>query len=296
MTDKQLFELALGLTSPWYVKSYKLEKEDKKFTIHLDFQRGGRFSCPKCGKICGAYDTCPQEWRHLNFFEHETYLKARVPRIECSDCGVVKTNVPWATPGSGFTLLMEAFIMSFASEMPILPLAKKMNETDNRLWRVVKRHVADAVAQQNFEELRHVGVDETAAAKGHKYVTLFVDMDESKVIHVEKGKGAETIGGFADEIEAKGGECDKITDVCMDMSPSFISGVELNFPDAAKTIKRHWDGVLRWFESHLTNGVLEGINSLVQAAKARARGYRNIENFKAMIFLVAGKLDFQLPI
>ena len=66
--------------------------------------------------------------------------------------------------------------------------------------------------------------------------------------------------------------------------------------DAAKTIKRHWAGVLRWFDSHLTNGILEGINSLVQAAKARARGYRNIENFKAMIFLIAGKLEFQLPI
>jgi transposase len=64
---------------------------------------------------------------------------------------------------------------------------------------------------------------------------------------------------------------------------------------AAQTIKAHWDGVLNWFESHLTTGLLEGINSLLQAAKARARGYRSDRNFIAMAYLIAGKLDFRLP-
>src|SRR5262249_31059513 len=45
--------------------------------------------------------------------------------------------------------------------------------------------------------------------------------------------------------------------------------------EAAKTIKRHWDGVLRWFESHIANGLIEGLNSLVQAAK-KSEGSRRI--------------------
>jgi transposase len=65
--------------------------------------------------------------------------------------------------------------------------------------------------------------------------------------------------------------------------------------DAARTIKRHWQGVLRWFTSQINNGILEGINSLVQAAKARARGYRSDRNFITMIYLLAGKLKFDLP-
>ncbi len=65
--------------------------------------------------------------------------------------------------------------------------------------------------------------------------------------------------------------------------------------EAAYTIKRHWDGVLQWFKSRINNGILEGINSLVQAAKARARGYRTTKNFIAMIYLVGGKLNFGLP-
>ena len=65
--------------------------------------------------------------------------------------------------------------------------------------------------------------------------------------------------------------------------------------EAARTIKRHWDGVLQWFKSHITNGVLEGINSLIQAAKARARGYRTNRNLIAMIYLIGGNLKFGLP-
>ena len=64
---------------------------------------------------------------------------------------------------------------------------------------------------------------------------------------------------------------------------------------AARTIKHHWDGVLQWFESHINNGILEGINSLIQACKARARGYRNKENLISMIYLIAGKLQIGLP-
>jgi len=65
--------------------------------------------------------------------------------------------------------------------------------------------------------------------------------------------------------------------------------------DAARTIKRHCDGILRWHDTHVANGILEGINSLVQAAKAKARGYRSTRNLKAIIYLIAGKLELRLP-
>ena len=65
--------------------------------------------------------------------------------------------------------------------------------------------------------------------------------------------------------------------------------------EAAYTIKRHWDGVLNWFKSRINNGILEGFNSLVQAAKARARGYRTTEYLITMIYLITGKLRFNLP-
>jgi transposase len=60
----------------------------------------------------------------------------------------------------------------------------------------------------------------------------------------------------------------------------------------ARMIGDHWEGVLRWHWTKINNGVLEAINSLVQASKRRARGYRNKKNLIAMIYLIAGRLDF----
>lgn len=58
----------------------------------------------------------------------------------------------------------------------------------------------------------------------------------------------------------------------------------------AQTFKKHEKGILRWFVSKMTNGLLEGINSLVQAAKRKARGYRTTKNYIAMIYATANKL------
>ena len=65
--------------------------------------------------------------------------------------------------------------------------------------------------------------------------------------------------------------------------------------DAARTVMRHRDGILRWFDSRIANGLIEGINSLIQAAKAKARGYRSTRTLKAITYLIAGKLDLRLP-
>ncbi len=61
---------------------------------------------------------------------------------------------------------------------------------------------------------------------------------------------------------------------------------------AAKTIKNHWDGVLEWKKSQINNGILEGLNSIIQAAKRKARGYK-FDHFKVIAFLLTGKLDLQ---
>lgn len=64
----------------------------------------------------------------------------------------------------------------------------------------------------------------------------------------------------------------------------------------ANTLKNHWDGIITYFSKRYTNGLLEGLNSLIQALKRNARGYRNDQNFMTMIYLRYGQLKFDLPI
>ncbi len=404
MRDTDLFQMALGLTPPWQVLSSDFDPQQKRLDIQIDFPRGSTFSCPQCkqGNV-KAYDTETKTWRHLNFFQHETYLTARVPRVQCNQCGLRVVDVPWARTGSGFTLLFEAMIMTLVKSMPVKTIAAFINEHDTRLWRVLHHYVDSARDNADYFNVRQVGVDETSSKRGHNYVSLFVDLEGPKVLFVTEGKDASTVERFKQDLIVHNGTPENIKEVCSDMSPAFISGVEKQFPDAqitfdkfhimkiineavdevrrqeqkerpelariryiwlknpgnlklsqvktledltvkdlnlktsrayhirlnfqelfsqpphmaevflkkwffwathsrlepikqaAYTIKRHWNGVLRWFQSNINNGILEGINSLIQAAKAKARGYRTIRNLTAMIYLIGGKLDFKLP-
>ena len=63
----------------------------------------------------------------------------------------------------------------------------------------------------------------------------------------------------------------------------------------ARTLMKNIEGVLRWFCIRLSNGLMEGIKSLIQAAKAKARGFRTTHNLLNIAYLIAGKLDFALP-
>ncbi len=115
MRDISLLQLALGLAPPWTVTGSDFDTEARRLDIHIDFAAGSRFACPGCGAAdCPAHDTERMTWRHLNFFQHQAYLHARVPRVRCVRCGVKKVSVPWAREGGGFTLLFEALVMALA--------------------------------------------------------------------------------------------------------------------------------------------------------------------------------------
>ena len=68
------------------------------------------------------------------------------------------------------------------------------------------------------------------------------------------------------------------------------------FMKFAKTVRSHWNGIIHFVETKITNGILEGINSKIQLAKRSARGYRNIDNFINMIYFLCGKLKFDYPL
>lgn len=89
--------------------------------------------------------------------------------------------------------------------------------------------------------------------------------------------------------------CDKTTDFENLLKKWYWWATHCRIPqiiEVAKTIKRHWTGIVNWAENRITNGILEGFNSIFQAAKAKARGYKKTETIKAIIYILTGKLDF----
>ncbi len=75
MRDTDLFQLALGLQSPWTVTRSEFAVEDGRLDLSVDFPRGSRFACAGCGgEGCAVHDTKDETWRHLDFFQHRTLL------------------------------------------------------------------------------------------------------------------------------------------------------------------------------------------------------------------------------
>ena len=236
MNSQQIFALALGLEKPWTIENLSLKKGEKdifgQLDIYINFERGAKFK-DENGDLNPVYDTSEHRWQHLNFFQHECFIHARVPRTINGNNEIKTVQVPWARPGSGFTLLFEAFSMLLIeSEMTVSKASKVMRVVPNRIWRVFNYWISKAVSTDVLTDVKQIGIDETSTKKGHNYVTIFADLDTSRSIHVTPGKDAETISDFVAALENKKGNIDNINTISMDMSPAFISGAVTHLPNA----------------------------------------------------------------
>jgi transposase len=398
MDANTLFSQALGLGGQWNVVKSEMDVPQRQLRLELDFPAGTKFACPRCGQLCAVHDTVDKEWRHLDFWQHRTDLRARVPRVTCAEHGVLQVEVPWARAGSGFTLMMEGMILLLAQQMSVSAAARLLRTTDHRLWRVIDHYVTAAHRDKDWSKVRRILVDETSARRGRRYVTNVIDAESTDLLMMAKDRGADTLGEFAAAMTKHGGRPEQITEIVMDMSPAYIAGAAAYFPgarvvfdafhimkmagqaldkvrkdlarkggdlrgglwalrgnawtrnseqqerrsqlmaaypalgravalreflqdalagsdrsqleawlawaqrsrlapfrDLARTIKRHFKGILAYMETRLTNGVMEAINGLLQLAKRIARGFRNFYYFRLAAYLKAGALNLQAP-
>ena len=407
MNNKNLFAAALHIQAPWFVEKIDFNEHEKLLNIYIDFRKGSSFSYKDVDKhIEGnykAYDTVRKKWKHLNFFQHECYIHARVPRVKLENNSVRLIKTPWEGKSQGFTLLFEALVLQLVSNMTVLKVSKLINVSDDKLWRMLEKYIDISLQKRDLGNVVAIGIDETSRKKGHNYITLFVDLEKRKTIFITKGKDNKTIVSFKEDLEKHNGDITNIKAVSCDMSPAFIKGVKENIPNAkitfdkfhimkiinkavdevrrseaklesilkdcryvvlknrknltdkqnqklselmisklnlktlrayhiretfqdlyksetkdefvlllkkwyfwathsriepikkvAYTIRRHWDGIINWIESRINNGILEGLNSIIQAAKAKARGYSTTKNLKIIAYLLTADLDFSI--
>ncbi len=249
MDAKDVLALGLGVTPPWRLVDQRLDtnKHPHVLEILLEAERGAEFPCPECAKPCKAHDFKEFTWRDLNFFQHHCLITARVPRTDCPEHGVKRVQVPWARDGSGFTLLFEQAAMTLVREMPVLAVARFIGITDKRLWRIVEYYVAKALRDLDLSGVTAFAFDETAAKRGHNYVTVFIDADRESepVIFATPGMGKTTVTECEWFLKAHGGDPGRVTEVVCDMSPAFLAAVGKAFPDAAVTVD--WFNVVQLF-------------------------------------------------
>lgn len=86
--------------------------------------------------------------------------------------------------------------------------------------------------------MREVGVDEPASKRGQNYISLFVDLEARRLLYAIEGRDRRTLARFREDLEAHGGEPERIREFSLDMSPAFVKGIEASFPHAALTFDK----------------------------------------------------------
>ena len=231
----------------------------------------GLFECNDCGDGgCKAYDAVWKRWRHLNFFQHEAFLHAPAPRV--------KVSFVRDPAGAGAVGPSEERVQ-WRRRCRCGRVGRIVGEHDTQLWRIVKHYVDEARAAADHGGVRAVGVDEKACRWGHSHATFFADLEKRRLLYATPRRT------LPPDLAALHLEL-----WCLHAEESELA------PMVKVAGTKHSAGILRWLHSRISNGMLEAMNSLVQAAKVRARGYRSIENFITMgLPLVCGKLTFNLP-
>jgi transposase len=236
MKDTQLFTLALGLEgTPWFVREITFDAEQRRLDLHLDFIPGTRFTHPISGQPAPVHDTVQKHWRHMNFFQFECYLQARVPRVQDPEHGVRLIPVPWARPDSGFSLLMEALMVLLGrTAMAVCEVARLVGEYAQRLWPVLHHYAESAHDRLDLSEVTTIGVDEVSFRSGQDYLTVVstpkTDTQPARVVFVDEGHDAAILAVALDWLRRHGCQPPKLSHAVIDLSPAYHKGLREHLP------------------------------------------------------------------
>lgn len=235
MQDTALYQYLLGLKSPWTVSRVNLDVKGQKVDVWAEHTEDASWQCPQCSKELPLYDHAEERtWRHLDSCQFQTYLHARIPRVECGEHGVVQVKVPWAEPRSRFTLLFERLAIDVLSQCDVSGATRILRISWDEAWGLMERAVKRGQERKAARVVRRIGVDEKAAAKGHRYLTLVCDLDKGTVEHVSEDRKQESLDGYYAGLSKK--QLKGIEAVAMDMWEPYIQATLARVPDAAEKI------------------------------------------------------------
>jgi len=222
----EFFAGVLDIRSPWAVSNVLRDGEGCRITVEIVFERssGGDLG----GHIHGYVD---REWRHLDTCQYQTFLRARVPRIRRPDGTTTEVEVPWAERFSRVTKMMEARVietLQMASNHSAA--AKHLGMSRGQLDRIMERAVSRGLARREKSDIPHIGLDEKAMRRGHRYVSVMTDIDKGVVVDLVEGRTMEA----ADELWGcltPGQRC-SVEAVAMDMWPAYMASAWTWAPNA----------------------------------------------------------------
>jgi transposase len=193
--------------------------------------------CPTCGgRNVILKGGVLRRFRGLPIGNKKVTFVLRVPRIKCRDCGAVRqTPIAFADPRRSYTRSFAQYVLELARMMTIQDVAVHLGISWDVVKEIVKNDLQRRFGKPKLRNLRQIAIDEISIGKGHRYLTVVLDLETGTVVHVGHGKGGDALMDFWKRLRRCGA---KIKAVATDMSPAYISAVMTHLPEAVLVFDR----------------------------------------------------------
>lgn len=216
-----------GIRDYQYKRSYFAEGKIV-FTIGKD-PLSLRCPCCKTGHVIRRGSTL-RWFQALPIGRKHVYIALHIPRVECLHCGIVRQiEIGFADPRRTYTKSFERYVLELSRHMTIQDVARHLGVSWDVVKDIQKRYLSKHYSRPRLKDLKLIAIDEISIGRGHRYLTVVLDLLTGAVVFVGDGKGADALLPFWKKLKSSTAQIDA---VAMDMSPSYISAVSTNLPEA----------------------------------------------------------------
>ncbi|MBF0502727.1 MAG: ISL3 family transposase [Candidatus Riflebacteria bacterium] len=212
--------------------NYRTTRYEAGAMVFVVQPKGKIICCPECQRVdVTLRGTKTRQFRTLPIGRKRVFIETDMQRIWCPACDFVRQSpLNFADPKVTYTRQLERYILDLLGSMTIQDVAQHLQMSWDTIKEIQKRDLTARFSRPKLRHMQRLAIDEIAVFKGHRYLTVVMDLDSGCVVFVGNGKGADALEPFWVRLKRSGA---KIEAVAIDMSPAYIEAVTTNLPHAA---------------------------------------------------------------
>lgn len=205
------------------IRDIKIENDG--IYVYLQRTSKNKLRCPKCKseaiKLSGVRK---RKIRDLYVMKRSVFIIVEQNKIKCERCGVLYERFSFVDLYARHTRRFEKFIHMLCREMTVSKVADIYGLSWDEVKYIDKKYLKKKYDKPKWKKLKNLGVDEIAVKKGHKYLTIVLNLETGEVIYVGKNRKQESLGDFF--IKLGPIRCKRIQAIAMDNWTPYIAAAE----------------------------------------------------------------------
>jgi len=223
----------------WGLRGYRYQRTEYHaggilFTVTPDPQR---IRCSHCGgQNIWRAGSVTRRWHTLPIGGKRVAIQMAIPRLWCASCGKTRQIKPhFANPRCHYTHSFERYAVELGRHMTIQAIAQHLGVSWDVIKDIHKRHLQRRFKHIRLKNLQQIAIDEISIGKGHRYLTVVLDLLSGAVVFIGEGKNAAALQPFWKKLRASKA---KIKAVASDMSKAYLSAIAEHLPKAVHVLDR----------------------------------------------------------